>query len=137
VDLAFTNHDVSDSGLGSTEELQRPGPASPLYLFLFQDSDQLSKATPGGRSFTFKAHFAWPDLRADCGMAGAAAPNRLPHTSITLAPVGAAAFRPALWKLAKLTPREHEIWRSSKGNLVKEQNTPDQQRPCTVTLKTS
>jgi DNA-binding NarL/FixJ family response regulator len=126
VDLALANHDLPDEpGASCAEELQRAIPnLAVLSYSVFQDADQLFKSTPGGAVvYMLKRTSRSRLLEPIAEMAGPATREQIAthvrhyfqHLSALLPP------GPPLWKLAKLTPREHEILAFlSKGALAKE-----------------
>jgi len=126
VDLALVNHDVPDeTGLACLEELQsaRPGLAVVAYS-VFEDTDQLFKATPGGAVFYMLKRTSTDRIfEPIADLAGPATREQIAsdigkyfQRLSALLPSG-----PPFWKLAKLTPREHEILAFlSKGDLIKE-----------------
>lgn len=126
VDLALANHDLpGEVGMACFEELQRARPGLVvLFYSVFEDADQLFKSAPGG-SVVYMLNRTSP-CRLFEPIADLAGPvthdqiasrvrNYFQQLSAML-PSG-----PPFWKLAKLTPREHEILALlSRGDLVKE-----------------
>ncbi|HWW00894.1 MAG TPA: response regulator transcription factor [Candidatus Acidoferrum sp.] len=126
VDLALANHDLPDEPSAvRAEELQRARPGfSVLSYSVFEDSDQLFKSTPGGAAvYMLKRTSPGRILEPIAGLARPATREQIAsrvreyfRELSALLPSG-----PPFWKLAKLTPREHEILVFlSKGDLVKE-----------------
>lgn len=126
VDFALANHDLPDKpGMAWLEELQRVRPGLVvLFYSVFEDADQLFKSAPGGsvvymlnrtsprRLFEPIADLAGPVTH---DQVASRVRNYFQKLSALL-PSG-----PPFWKLAKLTPREHEILALlSRGDLVKE-----------------
>lgn len=126
VDLAFVNHDLpEETDAMWLEELSRLRPELVVLSYsVFEDPDQLFKSTPGGSMLY---------------MLRRTAPSRLlePLEGLTETPtreriasqvskyfqhwVGQLPSGPPAWKLARLTPREHQILDFlSQGDLVKE-----------------
>jgi len=126
VDLALANHDLPDeANQACLDELQRLRPGLAVLSYsMFEDADQLFKSTPGGSIiYMLKRTQPWRLFEPIAEMAGPATReqiashvrNYFQHLSALL-PSG-----PPFWKLAKLTPREHEILAFlSKGDLLKE-----------------
>jgi DNA-binding NarL/FixJ family response regulator len=126
VDLALANHDVPDEqGVARLEELQRVRPCLTVLSYsVFEDADQLFKSTPGGAVvYMLKRTSPCRIFEPIAKLAGSATHEQIAshvreyfqHLSALL-PSG-----PPFWKLAKLTPREHEILAFlSKGDLIKE-----------------
>jgi len=126
VDLAFVNHDLpEESGAACVEELQRAQPnLAVLSYSVFSDADQLFKSTPGGSVVYMLKRTALDRLFEPIANL-AEAPTRERIAAYVwkyfqqlsgLLPSG-----PPSWKLAKLTPREHEILALlSQGDLLKE-----------------
>jgi len=126
VDLVLANHDLR-TGPGATclEELRRavPGVAGLSYS-VFEDTDELFRATPGGAVVymlkrTGPSHFLEPiaDIKGSLGRESIATQVReyFQRHAASL-PAG-----PPTGNLAKLTPREHEVLAQlSKGLLAKE-----------------
>jgi DNA-binding NarL/FixJ family response regulator len=126
VDLALVNHDLPDEASTTcAEQLQRVRPdLTVLSYSVFSDADQLFKSTPGGAAvYMLKRTGRNRLLEPIAGMVGAATREHIAsyvrdyfQNLSALLPSGA-----PLWKLAKLTPREHEILAFlSKGALAKE-----------------
>ncbi len=126
VDLALVNHDLPDeAGEARLEELDRVRPGLAVLSYsVFEDADQLFKSTPGG-SVVYMLNRTSPHRIFEPIAELVGTPTREQIAShvrgyfqqlAALLPSG-----PPFWKLAKLTPREHEILAFlSKGNLVKE-----------------
>jgi len=126
VDLVFVNHDLpEESEAACVEELQRGQPdLAVLSYSVFADADQLFKSTPGGSVVYMLKRTALDRLfEPIADLAEAPTRERIAahvwkyfqHWSALL-PSG-----PPSWKLAKLTPREHEILALlSQGDLAKE-----------------
>jgi DNA-binding NarL/FixJ family response regulator len=126
VDFVLANHDLPDKpGVAWLEELQRVRPGLVvLFYSVFEDADQLFKSAPGG-SVVYMLNRTSP-CRLFEPIADLAGPVTHDHIASqvrnyfqklsALLPSG-----PPFWKLAKLTPREHEILALlSRGDLVKE-----------------
>jgi DNA-binding NarL/FixJ family response regulator len=126
VELALANHDLPDKPeMAWIEELQRVRPGLVvLFYSVFEDADQLFKSAPGG-SVVYKLNRTSPcrlfepiaDLAGPITQDQVASRVRNYFQKLSaLLPSG-----PPFWKLAKLTPREHEILALlSRGDLVKE-----------------
>lgn len=126
VDLALANQDLPDKpGIAWLEELQRVRPGLVvLFYSVFEDADQLFKSAPGG-SIVYMLNRTSPgrlfepiaDLARPVTQDQIAARVRNYFQQLSaLLPAG-----PPFWKLAKLTPREHEILALlSRGDLAKE-----------------
>lgn len=126
VALALANHDLPDEpGAAVAEELHKARPELPVLSYsVFPDADQLFKSTPGGAA-VYMLKRTSPDriFEPIAGMPGPATREQIAsrirdyfQQLSALLPSGQ-----PFWKLAKLTPREHEILVFlSKGNLVKE-----------------
>jgi DNA-binding NarL/FixJ family response regulator len=126
VELALANHDLPDKPeMAWLEELQRVRPGLVvLFYSVFEDADQLFKSAPGG-SVVYMLNRTSPcrlfepiaDLAGPITQDQVASRVRNYFQKLSaLLPSG-----PPFWKLAKLTPREHEILALlSRGDLVKE-----------------
>jgi len=124
--LVLANHILpDDSGQPRLEELLRRQPALPVLTYsVFEDADQLFKSTPGG-SAVYMLRRTVAERCFEPIAALTEAPTReliaaqvwkYFHQLSALLPAG-----PPDAKLAKLTPREHEILEFlSKGDLLKE-----------------
>jgi len=126
VDLALANHDLPDEpGVACLAELQRVRPGLAVLSYsVFEDADQLFKSTPGGAVvYMLKRTSPCRIFDPIAELAGRATREQIAshvrkyfQQLSALLPSG-----PPFWKLAKLTPREHEILALlSKGDLVKE-----------------
>jgi len=126
VELALANHEIpGELGAAFAEEAQRVRPGLTVLSYsVFQDADELFKSTPGG-AVVYMLKRTAPERLFEpiAGLAGPATREQVAsrvreyfqHLSALL-PAG-----PPFWKLAKLTPREHEILAFlSKGDTVKE-----------------
>lgn len=126
VSFVLANQDLPiEAGTPSLDELQRLKPGMVVVLYsVFEDTDQLFKATPGGsdiymlkrtsslRLFEPITELAWPVTREQIA---SQLRDYFQRLSASL------PFDPSSGKLAKLTPREHEILALlSKGYLDKE-----------------
>jgi DNA-binding NarL/FixJ family response regulator len=126
VALVLVNHDLPEaSALARLDELQRRRPdLTVLSYSVFEDADLLFKSTPGGSVvYMLKRTAASRLFEPIADLAEAPIRERVAahvwkyfQQLSALLPSG-----PPVWKIAKLTPREHEILASlSKGDLVKE-----------------
>jgi len=126
LDLALINHDLPDEASTTcVEQLQRVRPALTVMSYsVFPDTDQLFKSSPGGAIvYMLKRTGQNRLLEPIAGIVRAVTREHIAsrvrdyfQNLSALLPSGV-----PLWKLAKLTPREHEILAFlSKGALAKE-----------------
>jgi DNA-binding NarL/FixJ family response regulator len=126
VDLVLANHDLPEAPPAfSLDALQRVRPGLAVICYsVFEDADQLFKSTPGGsavymlsRTSPYRLFEPIADLEGPPARERVASCVRAYFQRLSaLLPLGT-----PIWKLARLTPREHEILDClSKGDLVKE-----------------
>ncbi len=126
VDLALANHDLPDQpGVAFLEELQRVRPGLAVLSYsVFEDADQLFKATPGGAIVymlkrTPPHRIFEPIERLKGRVARDQITARLRDYFQRLS--ASLPSGPPFGEIAKLTPREHDILGLlSKGKLAKE-----------------
>jgi DNA-binding NarL/FixJ family response regulator len=126
VDLALVSHEFAHGpGVACLEELQQVWPSLAVLPYsVFEDTDQLFKATPGG-AMVYLLNRTSPSriFEPIANLTGPATVEKIAshvrqyfQQLSALLPAG-----PPSWKLAKLTPREHQILALlSKGDLIKE-----------------
>jgi DNA-binding NarL/FixJ family response regulator len=125
-DLMLVNHDLpGDAAAARLEELHRLRPNLAVVAYsVFEDSDHLFKSTPGG-AMLYMLRRTLPDRMFEPleGLQETPTRERLASQVSNYFQRWAAQLPsgPPAWKLARLTPREHEILDClSKGDLLKE-----------------